>query len=344
MMSPSIHVLFVFLFIEFISAIVPYGQTSQAAYTCTFDGKQVPNAGWVTAYQSATVALGSKCVSQLRICVNGTLTGTYAYASCSVGSSASCTFNGKLLASGSTTTGYPSSVVPSGQTCQAQTVTCNNGKLSPANDYPTCTVGPVGRSYKTNFPTVQNPISEGGNWVTATTPGVNWSDLKTGGCACKAVSAVKVVAPGLAESAGANSNAGDALAVLAGTWGSTQSATATIANKPIQGEYEIHLRVNPETGQGYEITWQSGGSFIIVTWYGPGYNILYSGGLPAGHPAIGDRLTATINGNVITMLINGNQVVQYTDTANTFPAGNPGFGFNEGGGDYGYSNFSAASN
>jgi hypothetical protein len=98
------------------------------------------------------------------------------------------------------------------------------------------------------------------------------------------------------------------------------------AYKPIQGEYKIHLRVNPGTGQGYEITWQSGGT------------------LPAGHPAIGDRLTATINGKVIAMLINGSQVVQYTDTANTFPSGNPGFGFNEGGGDYGYSNFSATSN
>jgi hypothetical protein len=194
-MSRSIHVLFVFLLIEFISAIVPYGQTSQAAYSCTFNGSQVANLGWVTAYQSATVPLGDKCISQQRLCVNGLLSGTYAYASCSVAGPLACTFNGEPLASGSTATGYPSSVVPSGQTCQAQTVTCNNGKLSPANDYPTCTVAPVGRSYTTNFPTVQNPLSEGGNWVTATTPGVNWSDLKTGGCACKAVSAVGSCGP-----------------------------------------------------------------------------------------------------------------------------------------------------
>jgi hypothetical protein len=84
MMSRSIHVLFGFILIEFISAIVPYGQTCQAAYTCTFDGKQVANFGWVTAYQAGTVPTGNTCISQLRVCVNGTLSGTYAYASCSV--------------------------------------------------------------------------------------------------------------------------------------------------------------------------------------------------------------------------------------------------------------------
>jgi hypothetical protein len=87
MMSRSIHVLFGFILIEFISAIVPYGQTCQAAYTCTFDGKQVANFGWVTAYQAGTVPTGNTCISQLRVCVNGTLSGTYAYASCSVAGS-----------------------------------------------------------------------------------------------------------------------------------------------------------------------------------------------------------------------------------------------------------------
>ncbi len=52
--------------------------------SCTFDGQTVAPGASVTAYQSTTVPAGSVCVSQSRTCTNGTLSGTYTSASCSV--------------------------------------------------------------------------------------------------------------------------------------------------------------------------------------------------------------------------------------------------------------------
>jgi hypothetical protein len=55
-----------------------------APASCTFDGQTVASGSSVTAYQAASVSPGSLCVSQSRVCTNGTLRGTYAFASCSV--------------------------------------------------------------------------------------------------------------------------------------------------------------------------------------------------------------------------------------------------------------------
>src|ERR1019366_5099324 len=54
------------------------------AAPCSFDGKTVASGSSVTAYQAATVSPGNLCVSQSRVCSDGTLSGTYAFASCSV--------------------------------------------------------------------------------------------------------------------------------------------------------------------------------------------------------------------------------------------------------------------
>ena len=52
--------------------------------SCSFDGTTVASGSSVTAYQASSVPPGSLCVSQSRACADGTLSGTYAYASCSV--------------------------------------------------------------------------------------------------------------------------------------------------------------------------------------------------------------------------------------------------------------------
>src|SRR5579872_217737 len=51
---------------------------------CTFNGKSIASGSSVTAYLASSVPSGQKCTSQARTCSNGTLSGTYAYASCSV--------------------------------------------------------------------------------------------------------------------------------------------------------------------------------------------------------------------------------------------------------------------
>lgn len=52
---------------------------------CTFNGQTVSSGASVTAYQAQTVESPATCVSETRICTNGTLSGSYQYAACTVG-------------------------------------------------------------------------------------------------------------------------------------------------------------------------------------------------------------------------------------------------------------------
>jgi hypothetical protein len=163
------------------TATVPFGQTCQAQTitctngvlnpandvaactvqppaNCTFNGQTVASGSSVVAFQAASVPSGQTCVSQNRTCTNGTLSGTFTFASCVVNQPATCTFNGQTIASGATTQGYPSATVPFGQTCQAQTITCTNGVLNPANDVASCSVLP-GATCSFNGQTIQSGSS-----------------------------------------------------------------------------------------------------------------------------------------------------------------------------------------
>jgi hypothetical protein len=60
---------------------------------CTFNGAAVPHGTSVTAYQSSTVPYGSSCASQTRTCSDGTLSGTYQYASCSIACTPATTYS-----------------------------------------------------------------------------------------------------------------------------------------------------------------------------------------------------------------------------------------------------------
>jgi hypothetical protein len=205
-----------------------------------------------------------------------------------------------------------------------------------------------GGTFSTNFPAVENPISQSGRFVTATSPGVHWS-VMVGGCGCKSIAPVAVTSPGLAQSPNVASNVGDALAVLTGSWGADQTASAVVASLPATSdgyeEIELHLRVDPTTGHGYEITWGYNHNYIlIVTWNAGPYVELVNQSDPSYAISPGDTIKASIHGSVITMYINGKHIYTYTDTGNTFTSGNPGFGFNEGAaGNYGISSFSASS-
>ena len=58
--------------------------TVAAPASCTFNGQTVASGSSVAAYQNPSVPNGQACVSQARICTNGSLSGTYTYASCTV--------------------------------------------------------------------------------------------------------------------------------------------------------------------------------------------------------------------------------------------------------------------
>lgn len=50
--------------------------------SCNFNGQAVAHGASITAYQASSVPIGQQCGSQQRTCGNGTLSGSYAYASC----------------------------------------------------------------------------------------------------------------------------------------------------------------------------------------------------------------------------------------------------------------------
>ncbi len=147
----------------YAASSVPFGQTCQSqtrtctngtlsgtytaatcsvapAANCTFNGNTVNHGSGVTAYQTASVPYGQACAGEARSCSNGTLSGSYPEASCSISPPADCDFNGTPVSHASGVTAYQSNEVPAGETCQSETRTCTNGSLSGSYTYPACTV------------------------------------------------------------------------------------------------------------------------------------------------------------------------------------------------------------
>lgn len=209
-----------------------------------------------------------------------------------------------------------------------------------------------GRSYSTNFPKAEPLISEGGHWITAGTPGVNWHDTMAGFKGDQQISGVSTTR-GYAFGPTGPSHFGDALALLTGKWSPDQMAEATVRQvKPFgYPEVEIRLRTSPVDATGYEIMWSALGNegkpyLAIATWNGPlsappHWTFLKELHGPDYGVKTGDVVKATIVGNIISAYKNGKLQFQITD--NTFSRGNPGFGFNEGpNGKYGISSFKAS--
>ena len=69
--------------------------STPAAQSCTFNGQTIASGSSVTAYQASSVAAGQTCAAQTRTCQNGSLSGSYTNASCTVqsGSSVPSTVN-----------------------------------------------------------------------------------------------------------------------------------------------------------------------------------------------------------------------------------------------------------
>ena len=79
---------------------------STTGQSCTTPwGTTIAHNATTTAYQSATVGSGSSCVSEVRACNNGSLSGSYQNASCVVGSGISCSSIALQPTSGATVNG-----------------------------------------------------------------------------------------------------------------------------------------------------------------------------------------------------------------------------------------------
>ena len=114
--------------------------------SCSFNGQTIASGASVTAYFSPSAE--SACIAQLRTCVNGVLSGSYEYASCSLNStptilstSASCPFGGQSIANGASATAYQDPAVAYGSQCVSEQRTCANGTLSGSYTNASCAAG-----------------------------------------------------------------------------------------------------------------------------------------------------------------------------------------------------------
>jgi hypothetical protein len=203
----------------------------------------------------------------------------------------------------------------------------------------------TGRTYSTNFPHTESPISEKGNWINGSKVGLDWGYIST-------TAGQTHTHPGIAPYA-------DATALLTGVWRPDQMTMATVGNianacqsDTCYPEVELRLRstLSAHVCNGYEITFSlkpNGKAYlIIVRWNGPlgDFTYLFNQSGSQYQAKTGDIVKATVVGNVISAYKNGVLLGQVTDKV--FTSGSPGMGFNEKtyNGDYGFSSFTASDN
>jgi hypothetical protein len=150
----------------------------------------------------------------------------------------------------------------------------------------------------------------------------------------------------------------DSTALLKGDWGPNQTVEATVRSRnpnqdgKVWEEVELRLRssITPHNCTGYEVMFRCTkipqAYCNIARWDGPlgKYTMLKETGGSRYGVKTGDVVKATMIGKILTVYINGKQVVQISD--GSFSSGNPGMGFFLDGAtgvmnDYGFSSFSA---
>jgi hypothetical protein len=208
---------------------------------------------------------------------------------------------------------------------------------------------PGAHSYQTNFPLTENPISEGGKWIGGRAAGASLfagGHIRNGGRLFGDVQ----TKPGFAFGVDEPTEFGDPTAILSGTWGPTQTISATVKvvkapTKVCCREVELRLRttISPHTITGYEAycsVMPDKRYCHIARWNGPTGSYWNFETAPTDEYVVdGDVLKATINGTnptIITLYKNGAQILQASDTGaagggfgayGPFPSGNPGIGF-----------------
>jgi hypothetical protein len=206
------------------------------------------------------------------------------------------------------------------------------------------------RSYSTDFENTEDPISEGGMWLNGRKDGIDWIDvISGGGVGYGAVSRMGVPEKRVEQGNLDETDAAplgdydDPTAVLTGEWGPDQHGKATVYSKNPTAEcfQEVQFRLrhtmNPHSCTGYEVFWRclkAEGAYVeIVRWdgaVGNWHSLARRAGAEFG-VSHGDRIEATIVGNVITGYVNGDEVLSTIDDA--YATGAPGIGFNFGVGD-----------
>jgi hypothetical protein len=215
----------------------------------------------------------------------------------------------------------------------------------------------IARTYTTNFPLTENPISESGNWLGGQTAGNNlWGNCQTNG----------TMVYGVSEP----TQYGDPTAILTGSWGPDQTVQGTVKiNTTPTGtccqEIEVRVRMtinsSAHTISGYEVycSVNSNNPYChIARWNGAnGSWCNIEASTPSIYLVNGDVLKGTVTGTnpvIITGYRNNVQIMQATDTgqncspggaAGPWTSGAPGVGFYDNQDTnwnyFGFSNFTA---
>ncbi len=209
-------------------------------------------------------------------------------------------------------------------------------------------VRPRARTYRTRFPSRENPIAEGGAWIGGGRVGLDWTDVST--------------ESGYAIGHQTGASYTDATALLTGAWAPGQMVSATVRavggpSEACYPELELRLRSSlaAHRSTGYEIAFKvSPGPdayLIIVRWNGRLGDFTYLTKREGSGFGVkdGDVVSARVTGRVIEAYRNGVELAQATDSV--FAGGSPGMGFNLENGlpgcsgtnsTYGFSSFFAA--
>ena len=204
-------------------------------------------------------------------------------------------------------------------------------------------VGAALRSYQTNFPATEDPISENNNWINGAVTGLDWGNVQTASGHAFGTN----VNPGCSGSDPTACN--DSVAALTGTWAANQSVCATVfigsGLSRTSGIYELELHLHQtianHNSSGYEFNYSlfnNGNQYMqIVRWNGA-LGAFTQIGQSAGTPVAlvnGDTFCASSVGGVLkSWLVRAGVIVQSTTpvTDTTFTGGAPGVGFFNGAG------------
>jgi hypothetical protein len=215
------------------------------------------------------------------------------------------------------------------------------------------------KTYQTNFPATEDPISENNNWINGAVTGLDWGNVQTTPGHVFGTN----VNPGCSGSDPTACN--DSVAALTGTWAANQSVCATVfigaGLSRTSGTYELELHLHrtiaSHNSSGYEFNYSlfnNGNQYMqIVRWNGAlgSFNVI--GGTSGAPVALnnGDVFCASANAGALkSWIVRGGAVVQSTNpiTDTTFTGGAPGVGFFNGSGtladnaNFGFTSFQAS--
>ena len=127
--------------------------------SCLFDNRTLASGEGVVAFLSTSVSPGMQCETQLRVCQDGFLSGSYSFSQCEVNVPRSCIFNGQTIPHMGTVQAFQNSVASNGGRCVMESRLCSDGVLSGTFNFSSCTNVPQTASCTFNGMTVPHGSS-----------------------------------------------------------------------------------------------------------------------------------------------------------------------------------------